>query len=93
MKQHSLALLTYDGMKKRAKREKFLNEMEQAAPWERFLDLIEPHYPKAGKGRQPMGLGVMIRIYCYNYGTACPTRVQKKPCMTAEPCTALLGWS
>jgi hypothetical protein len=25
--------------------------------------LIEPHYPKAGKGRRPYPLDVMLRIY------------------------------
>jgi hypothetical protein len=25
--------------------------------------LIEPHYPKAGKGRHPIGLSTMLRIY------------------------------
>jgi len=68
MKQQSLASLTYEGMKKRTKREKFLSEMEQVIPWERLLKLIEPHYPKAGKGRQPMGLNVMLRIYCLQQG-------------------------
>ena len=74
MKQQSLASLTYEGMKKRTKREKFLSEMEQVIPWERLLKLIEPHYPKAGKGRQPMGLNVMLRIYCLQqwYGLSDP---------------------
>jgi IS5 family transposase len=53
-------------MKKRTKREKFLNETEQAVPWERLLKLIGPHYLKADKGRQPKGLGV--RIYCLQQG-------------------------
>jgi transposase, IS5 family len=74
MKQQSLASLTYEGMKKRTKRGKFLSEMEQVIPWERLLKLIEPHYPKAGKGRQPMGLNVMLRIYCLQqwYGLSDP---------------------
>jgi len=39
-----------------------------------LLKLIEPHYPKAGKGRQPMGLNVMLRIYCLQqwYGLSDP---------------------
>jgi hypothetical protein len=40
MKQQSLASLTHEG-KKRTKREKFLNEMPQAVPWERLSWLIE----------------------------------------------------
>lgn len=33
MKQQGLAPLAYEGMKKRTKREKFLNEMGQVVPW------------------------------------------------------------
>jgi transposase, IS5 family len=64
MKQTSLASLTYEAKKKQTRREKFLAEMEQAVPWQELLAVIEPHYPKAGrKGRQPMPLKVMLRIY------------------------------
>lgn len=63
MKQLSFASLTYDYKKKQTKREKFLNEMDQVVPWSRLISLIEPHYPKAGKGRKPMPLEVMLRIY------------------------------
>ena len=63
MKQLSFASLTYEHKKKQTKREKFLNEMEQVVPWARLLNLIEPYYPKAGKGRRPMPLEVMLRIY------------------------------
>jgi transposase, IS5 family len=74
MKLQSLASLTYEGMKKRTKREKFLNEMEQVVPWERLEKLIEPHYPKVGKGRPPRGLREMLRIYCLQqwYGLSDP---------------------
>jgi transposase, IS5 family len=46
MKQQSLASMTYEGMKKRTKREKFLQEMNRVVPWERLERLIEPYYPK-----------------------------------------------
>ena len=32
-------------------------------PWARLTALIEPHYPKADDGRQPMPLERMLRIY------------------------------
>lgn len=63
MKQLSFATLTYQHKKITTKREKFLNEMEKAVPWERLLKKIEPHYPKAGKGRPPMPMECMLRIY------------------------------
>jgi hypothetical protein len=73
MKQQTLTSLTCEVKKKRTKREKFLNEMEQVVPWERLMGLIEPHYPKAGKGRQPMGLTRYCGFTACSNGTACPT--------------------
>ncbi len=63
MKQLSFATLAYENKKKLTKREKFLNEMEAAVPWDRLLKVCEPYYPKAGKGRKPMPLETMLRIY------------------------------
>src|SRR5260370_8935360 len=37
--------------------------MDAVIPWARLLRLIEPHYPKSGNGRQPLGLEKMLRIY------------------------------
>jgi len=45
------------------RRERFLGEMNAIIPWGRLMELIEPHYPKAGRGRQPLGLEKMLRIY------------------------------
>ena len=61
--QHTFASLAWITKGKVTKRERFLSEMEHAIPWERFLSLIEPYYPKAGNGRPPMGLEKMLRIY------------------------------
>ena len=41
----------------------FLARMEALVPWEAFCALIEPHYPKAGNGRPPVGLERMLRMY------------------------------
>jgi hypothetical protein len=45
------------------RREQFLAEMDAVISWTRLRALIEPHYPKAGQGRQPLGLETMLRIY------------------------------
>ena len=37
--------------------------MEGVVPWRKLEALIEPHYPKAGNGRQPVGLSIMLRVY------------------------------
>src|ERR1039458_5741543 len=47
----------------KSKREVFLDQMEQVVPWDELLALVEPHYPKAGNGRQPVGLAIMLRTY------------------------------
>src|SRR4030095_4901872 len=49
--------------KKKTRRENFLEEMDQVVPWGALLQVIEPHYPKAGNGRPPLGLEKMLRIY------------------------------
>jgi IS5 family transposase len=37
--------------------------MEQVVPWSALCLLVEPHYPKAGNGRRPVGIERMLRIY------------------------------
>jgi len=63
MKQISFASATYDNKKIMTKRERFLTEMDTVIPWPRLLKLIEPCYPKKGKGRPPMPMESMLRIY------------------------------
>src|SRR3990170_4859028 len=41
----------------------FLARMEALVPWEAFCALIEPHYPRAGNGRPPIGIERMLRMY------------------------------
>jgi len=61
--QVSFASLVYDNKKKKTRREKFLEEMDQVIPWEGLLKITRKHYPKKGNGRQPMPLERMLRIY------------------------------
>jgi IS5 family transposase len=37
--------------------------MDAVIPWRRLIALIEPYYPKAGRGRRPHDLERMLRIY------------------------------
>jgi hypothetical protein len=37
--------------------------MDAVVPWVALFALIEPHYPKAGNGRRPYRLQVMLRVY------------------------------
>ncbi len=61
--QRTFASIEWDGKGKVTRRERFLAEMDAVIPWSRLIRLIEPHYPKAGQGRQPLGLEKMLRIY------------------------------
>ena len=49
---------------KKTRRQVFLEEnMSQVVPWRELCALIEPHYPKPGNGRPPVGVERMLRIY------------------------------
>jgi IS5 family transposase len=62
--QRSLAMMTgFERYTKKTRRETFLEEMEQVVPWRELCALIEPHYPKAGNGRPPVGVERMLRMY------------------------------
>jgi IS5 family transposase len=56
MTQLSFATLEHRNKKKQTRRERFLSEMDAVVPWAVLLSLIEPYYPKAGKGRRPYPL-------------------------------------
>jgi len=63
MKQTTFASAAWENKGKVTRRERFLGEMDQVIPWTRILGLIEPHYPQAGNGTQPMPMERMLRIY------------------------------
>jgi IS5 family transposase len=64
MRQQTLASqASFEQYGRKGKRELFLDQMEQVVPWAELLALVEPHYPKAGNGRQPAGLSIMLRTY------------------------------
>ena len=62
-KQQTFAELAWKSKGKVTRRERFLSEMNQIIPWGLLIELIEPFYPKAGRGRQPLGLEKMLRIH------------------------------
>ena len=63
MNQLTFGDAEYLGKRKRTRREVFLAEMEEVIPWDALLGLLEPVYPKAGRGRRPYPLGSMLRIH------------------------------
>jgi len=67
MKQQTLAMAAdqsgYEQYRKPTRRDGFLATMEAIVPWAALCAVIEPHYPKAGNGRPPIGLERMLRIH------------------------------
>lgn len=63
VKQRTFASLAWTTKRKVTRRERFLAEMDAVIPWAPLLALIEPYYPKAGRGRRPVGLELMLRLY------------------------------
>jgi transposase, IS5 family len=68
MKQQTLAIAAdqnaqYEQYRKPTRRDMFLATMERIVPCEALCGVIEPHYPKAGNGRPPVGLERMLRMY------------------------------
>lgn len=47
----------------RSRRWQFLAEADRLFPWAAWEGLIEPHYPKRGKGRPPYPLRPLLRLY------------------------------
>ena len=64
MEQSTFADLEHDAKKRRTRREVFLEKMDALVPWGRLEARIEPFYPKAGRGRRPYPLAVMLRVQC-----------------------------
>ena len=56
--------LEYQGKKRKTRREQFLERIDALIPWQKLEGRIAPHYPKAGRGRHPYPLPVMLRIHC-----------------------------
>jgi IS5 family transposase len=64
MRQMTLASqASFEKYARKSRREEFLSVMAVVVPWRDLEALIEPYYPKAGNGRQPVGLSIMLRVY------------------------------
>jgi len=61
--QTSFSQAEFAGKKKVTRREKFLARMEEIIPWADLLAVVEPCYPKGERGRPPIGLERMLRVY------------------------------
>ena len=56
--------LEYAAKKKQTRRDRFLVEIDAVTPWVELERAIAPFYPSSGgRGRPPMGLARMLRMY------------------------------
>jgi IS5 family transposase len=62
-KQMTLMGTGFEKHTKITRRAAFLAEMDRVVPWNELCALIEPVYPKAGDGRPPIELELMLRVY------------------------------
>src|SRR5881275_3631662 len=62
-RQGSFTQAEYAGKKKQTRRDRFLAEMEEVVPWARLVERLRSFYPKGERGRPPIGLERMLRIY------------------------------
>lgn len=63
MNQPSFSDIEYGLRKRTTKREEFLRAMDEFIPWGEWVSLIEPYYPGGQRGRPPMGIEKMLRMY------------------------------
>ncbi len=61
--QPSFAHAEFVAKKKTTRREKFFRRMAEVMPWKQLLAIIEPFYPQCKRGRPPMSLERMRRVY------------------------------
>src|SRR3989442_1861418 len=64
MKQRTLAMMTgLEQYTRKTRRAIFVEDVERVVPWRGVWWLVAPHYPQPGKGRPPVGVERMLRIY------------------------------
>jgi IS5 family transposase len=66
-RQSSFADMEYSTRRKPTRREKFLSDLDRLVPWMQLVALIGPYYYRGERGRPPVGLELMLRMYlCQN---------------------------
>ena len=63
MKQESFSDMEYGCRKKKTKREEFLEIMDEIIPWDEWVGIIRPYYPAGKRGRPPIEIELMLRMY------------------------------
>ena len=59
--------MEYSNRKKKTKREEFLDAMEEIIPWSYWVEMIRPYYFANKRGRKPIGIETMLRMYLITF--------------------------
>ncbi len=62
-RQTTFADIENASRKRITKRDAFLREMDAAMPWSDFVNIVKPHYFEGKRGRKPVGIEKMLRMY------------------------------
>lgn len=62
-KQTTFSDIENSSRKRITKRDAFLREMDAAIPWDALVKLVKPYYFEGKKGRKPVGIERMLRMY------------------------------
>lgn len=62
-RQTTFADIQSAGRKRATKRDLFLREMDAAIPWDALEEIVKPHYYAGKRGRRPVGIQRMLRMY------------------------------
>jgi IS5 family transposase len=63
MKQQPFSDMEYSNRRKKTKRDEFLEIMNEIIPWDEWVAHIKPHYFDGRRGRPPIGIEKMLRMY------------------------------
>ena len=65
MNQLTFSDMEYSNRKRKTKREEFLDAMEEIIPWKYWVDMIRPYYFNNQRGRKPIVIETLLRMYPY----------------------------
>lgn len=61
--QQTFSDIEYSNRRRKTKREDFLEKMNEIIPWAKWVDLIQPYYYTGKRGRPPIEIETMLRMY------------------------------
>ena len=63
MPQLSFGDMEFTNRRRKTKRELFLEQMDKIIPWADWVNMIAAYYPSGKRGRPPIGIETMLRMY------------------------------